>query len=142
MEREPRRRGHLGHASLEAIAQLDPDQRQRQPLVPGCLRLSGPAREADAGRSQPNGVSPPRYDWGRSLRTVERAVARSEGNRFAGHRVKPILVTDGPCILDGFHRAQAHREAGRRHATGWMIPAAELELFKLPERQADHVIGQ
>jgi hypothetical protein len=52
---------------------------------------------------------------------------------LAGHRIEPILVTDGPCILDGFHRAQAHREAGRRYASCWMIPAAELELFKLPK---------
>jgi hypothetical protein len=52
---------------------------------------------------------------------------------LAGHRIEPILVTDGPCILHGFHRAQAHREAGRRYASCWMIPTAELELFKRPE---------
>lgn len=61
---------------------------------------------------------------------------------LAGHRIEPILVTDGPCILDGFHRAQAHREAGLRYASCWMIPAAGLELFKLPERRADCVIEQ
>jgi hypothetical protein len=60
---------------------------------------------------------------------------------LAGHRIEPILVTDGPCILDGFHRAQAHREAGRRYAPCWMVPAAGLELFKLPERRADRVMG-